>query len=328
MIGCFAAVVGALFLIDPYDTGRSPLWRKPWLKGQRTGDATASVGRNPNFTGAIIGNSTIALIRPSRLTKHTGIPFAQLSIPAAPIRGQLTILDWFVRNHPAKTEALVLSIDRGTWCTRDPNLPSDKPFPFWRYSRSTMEYLTGLVSLTSAAQAFQSFATRRSTKVTGDDGFWDYEPMYEPLMRNPAQRQKELFGKLNDQHGNTVAPFPAADALEAELKSVPAHTTIILAMPPVFTARQPAPGTPRDASEQACRKRFYELASRRPGTALVDWWDDRPEFKDTNLFIDQIHIRRALADHFEEAIIMALQRMKTSEIHLQTEPRSLFSSVN
>jgi hypothetical protein len=313
-VGLFAAVVAALYLIDPYDTGRSPLAREPWLQGQKTGDATPSVGRNEKFTGAIIGNSTIALVRPSRLAEETGIPFAQLSIPAAPIRGQLTILDWFVRHHPRTTDVLVLSIDRGTWCTRDASLPTDKPFPFWRYSRSTSEYLKGLVSLSSVAQAARSFGKVRSTKVTGDDGFWDYEPMYAPLMNNPARRQEFLFAKGDDQQGNTTDPFPAADALETQLQSAPADATVVLVMPPVFSAMQPAPGTPRHASDQACRKRFYDLASRRPGTTLVDWWDDRPEFKDTALFIDQIHIRRALADRLEEAINLAIKRMKTSQV--------------
>lgn len=311
-IAFFVFVVAALYLIDPYDTGRSPLAREPWLKGQRTGDATASVGRNPKFTGAIIGNSTIALIRPARLTEQTGIPFAQLSMPAAPVRGQLTMLDWFARHHQGRTEAVIMTIDRGTWCTRDPNLPTEKPFQFWLYSRSTMEYLQGLVRLSSLEQAARSFTTSRSTKVTSDDGFWDYEPMYEPLMRNPARRRELLFAKADDRSGNVVDPFPGADALEAQLKTLPADTTVILAMPPVFSALQPAPGTPRHASVQACRKRFHDLAARRPGTMLVDWWDDRPEFKDTNLFIDQIHIRRALADRFEEALIVALRRVQTS----------------
>jgi hypothetical protein len=147
-------------------------------------------------------------------------------------------------------------------------------------------------------------------------------------MRNPARRKKLLFEKASDQRGNATAPFPAADALETQLKSLPADTIVVLAMPPVFSARQPEAGTHRYTSEQACRKRFYDLASRRPGTALVDWWDDRPEFKDANLFIDQIHIRRALANHFEEDIIMALQGMKTSKMNPQTEPSSLSSRVD
>ncbi|MCG7394180.1 hypothetical protein MHY87_14830 [Microvirga sp. ACRRW] len=327
-IGLFALVVAALYLIDPYDTGRSPLAREPWLKGQRPGDATASVGRNPKFTGAIIGNSTIALIRPARLIEQTGIPFAQLSMPAAPVRGQLTMLDWFVRHHPGKTDAIVMTIDRGTWCTRDPKLPTEKPFPFWLYSRSTLEYLQGLVRLSSLEQVARSFQTSRSTKVTGEDGFWDYEPMYEPLMRNPVRKKEVLFAKANDQHGNTVEPFPGADALEAQLKSLPAETVLVLAMPPVFSAMQPAPKTPRHASYQACRKRFYDLAARRPGAMLVDWWDDRPEFKNADLFIDQVHIRRALADRFEDAIIATLQRVKTSQSNVTPSLGNRSASAN
>jgi hypothetical protein len=312
-IGLFAVFVGGLYLIDPYDTGRSPLAREPWLQGQRAGDATPSVGRNPNYTAAVIGNSTIALVRPSRLTELTGIRFAQLSIPAAPVRGQLAVIDWFVRHHPGATDALVLSIDRDNWCTRDTDLPTDKPFPFWRYSSSSLEYIQGLISLSSVGQAMRSFGTVRSTKVTSSDGFWDYEPMYEPLMRDPARRREILSAKGDDQQGNTLQPFPAADALAAQLKTLPAQTSVIFVFPPVFSAKQPKPRTRRYAADQACRKRFLDLASQRPGTTVVDWWDDRPEFKNVNLFIDQIHVRRPLADKLEEAIAAALQRLKVGE---------------
>lgn len=312
-LGLFAFIIAALYVIDPYDTGRTPWARQPWLQGQRAGDATPSVGRNPNYTAAVIGNSTIALVRPARLRELTGIPFAQLSIPAAPVRGQLTVLDWFIRHHQDTARALVLSIDRDTWCTRDPALPTVRPFPFWRYSASDREYLEGLINLTSVQQAIRSFGAVRSNKVTTNDGFWDYEPMYAPIMRDDARRLEILHVRDNDQRGDTASPFPAAEALEAKLNALPRSIPVVLVFPPVFSAKQPVVGTPRYEAEQACRRRFRDIAARRPGTPVVDWWEDRPAFKDTGLFIDQIHIRRALANLLEEEIARALPSAKAGE---------------
>jgi hypothetical protein len=313
-LGLFALIIAGLYVIDPYDTGRTPWVRKPWLQGQRAGDATPSVGRNPDYSAAVIGNSTIALVRPSRLGELTGIPFAQLSIPAAPIRGQLTVIDWFIRHHQETARALVVSIDRDTWCTRDPDLKIARPFPLWRYSASHLEYLEGLISLTSVQQAIRSIGAVRSTKVMGTDGFWDYEPMYAPIMRDEPRRLQILLAKTSDHGGDTVAPFPAADALEAKLNALPRPIPVILVFPPVFSAKQPEIGTPRHNAEQSCKRRFQDLASRRPGTSIVDWWDDRPELKSVDLFIDQIHIRRPLANLLEEEIAAALKPATTSEL--------------
>jgi hypothetical protein len=61
-IGLFLVLLGGLYLIDPYDTGRSPLSGESNLRGQKEVNATASVGRNQKFEAAVVGNSTIALI--------------------------------------------------------------------------------------------------------------------------------------------------------------------------------------------------------------------------------------------------------------------------
>lgn len=308
--GLFAFLLVALFLIDPYDTGRSPLAGEPRLQGQKAIDSVASVGRNPRFTGAVIGNSTIALIKPSRLADLTGIPFAQLSVPGVQVREQLTIIDWFIRHRPETAKALVISINQDTWCTRNPSLPSENPFPYWRFSREPLDYLVGLASLTSLEQAVGLLMPGRSTKAASLDGYWDYEPMYAPLLANPARQRDLLYRRPDDQRAPPGTTFPGADALEAKLKSLPENLTVTLVLPPVFVAKHPKPGTPRHAAEQACRQRYLDLASRRPKTAVVDWWGERPETSRPELFIDQIHYRHALARMIEKEIAESINRLR------------------
>jgi hypothetical protein len=307
----FLLFLGGVYLIDPYDTGRSPFSSEPDLRGQKEVNATASVGRNPTYEAAVIGNSTIALIMPSRLTALTGIPFAQLSVPGARIPEQLAIIDWFMKHHVGTAKALVIAIHRDTWCAHDPLQTGTSPFPFWRFRDSTFEYLAGLISMSSAEQAVRRLGLGRGSKAApAVDGYWDYEPIYARLLADHSRRRELLSQRVNEQQGFADPSFPAARALKQKLADLPADLSVVLVFPPVFTARQPRPGTPRHSSEQACRQRFIDFASERPNTAIVDWWNDRLELKSPEAFIDQIHYRHPIARIMEDEIAAALHRIR------------------
>nr|WP_245281301.1 hypothetical protein [Methylobacterium sp. ZNC0032] len=140
-----AAFLTAAFLIDPYDSGRSPLKLKEGVRPQGPRTALASRGRDPNFTGAIFGNSHIQLISPEELRAKTGIPFVSLIAPATMPKETFATIDWFLRHHrTAPPKAIVVGIDN-YWCTANPALPNEKPFPFWLMSRSLSEYVGGLM---------------------------------------------------------------------------------------------------------------------------------------------------------------------------------------
>ena len=83
----------------------------------------------------------------------------------------------------------------------------------------------------------------------------------------------------------------------------------VLVVPPVFGARQPRPGTQRERFKQSCRRRYHELASRRPKTAIVDWWSDRLSLQSQDMFFDQIHYRHPIAREIENEIAAALARL-------------------
>ncbi|WP_262269149.1 hypothetical protein [Microvirga yunnanensis] len=222
----------------------------------------------------------------------------------------MTVLDWFMRHHADSAEALVISLNRDTWCTQDPKRIGQSPFPFWRFSTSHLEYLGGLVSVSSLEQAGRRLGIIRNTKAqSAADGYWDYEPFYAGKMADP-RRLEDLYTRGSDQSGNLNATYPAADLLGQKLQALPADLSVVLVFPPVFTAKQPQPSTPRYAAEQACRKRFSDLALQRPNTAIVDWWLDRPGMTGPELFIDQIHYRHPVARVLEEEIATALQTLR------------------
>lgn len=301
------------FLLDPYDTGRSPLGLKEGVRPQGPRTALASRGRDPQFTGAIFGNSHIQLISPDELRARTGIPFVSLIAPATTPKETLATIDWFLRHHrepPAK--AIVIGIDN-YWCTADATLPNEKPFPFWLLSRSLPEYVGGLMrfDLLEELSRRVSYLTSRKAERAPANGYWDYEANYRaqgydtnPEIRARLDRPQETGG------GNVAGPFPAAAALEQFMTTAPAETALILVRPPVYATALPEPGSRDAAADAACRSAFADLATRRPRTALVDWRTDRPELRDSALFFDHSHYRQPVARLVEADIARAIQDLK------------------
>src|SRR5829696_9737684 len=140
--GILATLLATAYLLDPYDTGRSPL-PKPGVRPQGPRTAGASRGRDPSFNAAIIGNSHIQLLSPERLDALTALSFVQLSIVATGPKQQFAVIDWFMRHHPG-ARALVIGADR-FWCQPELAGSDQAPFPFWLYSSSLPEYVRGIL---------------------------------------------------------------------------------------------------------------------------------------------------------------------------------------
>ncbi|BCB19264.1 hypothetical protein [Bosea sp. ANAM02] len=307
-----AAFLTAAFLIDPYDSGRSPLKLKEGVRPQGPRTALASRGRDPNFTGAIFGNSHIQLISPEELRAKTGIPFVSLIAPATMPKETFATIDWFLRHHrTAPPKAIVVGIDN-YWCTANPALPNEKPFPFWLMSRSLSEYVGGLMRfdlLEELPRRIGYLASRKAERAR-PDGYWDYESGYgvQGYGTNPeiiARLQKPI----ETGGGNVDGPFPAASGLEELMKTAPAETALILLRPPVYVTALPKPGTRDAEADTACRKAFADLAARRPRTALVDWRVERPELRDPGLFFDHSHYRQPIARLVETDIAEAIRKL-------------------
>ncbi len=306
------AFLTAAFLIDPYDSGRSPLKLGEGVRPQGPRTALASRGRDPRFTGAIFGNSHIQLISPEELHAKTGIPFVSLIAPATQPRETFATIDWFLRHHRAPPpQAIVVGIDN-YWCTANPALPNEKPFPFWLLSRSLPDYLGGLMrfDLLEELPRRIGYLTSGKAERARPNGYWDYESGYgvQGYGTNPeiiARLQKPIEAG----GGNVDGPFPAATGLEELMKAAPAETALILLRPPVYVTALSKPGTRDAAADAACRKAFADLAARRPRTALVDWRVDRPELRDPKLFFDHSHYRQPIARLVEADIADAIRKL-------------------
>lgn len=300
------------YAVDPYDSGRSTLLSVGAVRPQGPRTAAAVRGRDPAFAGAVIGNSHIQLIEPERLTRFTRIPFVQLAIPATGPGEQLGVLDWFLRHHPAPA-AIVLAPD-DFWCTDDPHLVNDKPFPFWLFARDLPDYLRGLMRYAVAQEVVGriGWLLRTRRPLARADGWWDYEPDYLDLgFGRDAKWEATRETPVPDTPDpGRAGPFPAAERLRAALARVPAETAVVAVRPPVYHAGLPRPGSPRAAAESACAAALAAALATHPRSALVDWRRDGEAARDGTLFFDRTHYRHPLARRVAEDIAAAILRLR------------------
>jgi hypothetical protein len=307
-----AGYLALAVLIDPYDTGRSTLLSRGAVRPQGPRTASAARGRDPAYTGVVIGNSHIQLIEPAALSRLTGIPFLQLSVPATGPTEQFALLGWYLRHHP-RPAAIVLSAD-SFWCADDPVFPSEHGFPYWLVG-DWPAYLRGLIRFSAAQETVNRRGGRATPrrKAAAADGWWDYERNYlsQGFGIDPAKKaalEKPVSPGVEPHHGG---PFPIATRLRAELSRIPSATPVVVVFPPVYARAEPAPGTPRARAEAACRAAVRtELAAHGLST-VVDWRDGRPEAADPDQFFDQTHYRLPLARSLTAEIADAVVRLRT-----------------
>ncbi|RDJ27297.1 hypothetical protein DWF00_10015 [Bosea caraganae] len=315
----FVATVAALlalflltvFLLDPYDTGRSPLRLKEGVRMQGPRTAAASRGRDQAFNAAIFGNSHVQMLSPEELKAKTGLAFVSLIAPASGPKETLTLIDWFLRHRREPARALVIGID-SYWCTADPTLPNERPFPYWLFSRNLAEYLSGLLRF----DVFEEMNHRiryllaREPKRGRPDGYWDYSEGYEIQGALEDSGRQRLGKHFDSSGGNATGPFPAATALAAMLDTAPPELRLVLVRPPVYQSALPAPGSAEPAADAACRAPFQALADKRPHTAMVDMRLDSPITRDPANFYDHTHYRRNVARLVESEIAAALATLR------------------
>jgi hypothetical protein len=303
----FAALLGFLAALDPYDTGRLALARRPGVARQGPRTADASRGRDPRFNAAIFGNSHIQLIRPETLKAQTGLDFVSLTVPATYPKEQFVLIDWFLRHHP-RPAAIVVGLDVA-WCLD--TLNNVKPFPFWLYDQSTLAYLRGLVRYSALEHIPGRLALLFGAATPARaDGYQDYEADYRALNQDLLRAQLDRERPTWSVNGSNA--FPAADALRALLGRLSPSSAVVLVWPPVHISAFPLPGSPGEATLRACHASFSRLASERPGTAIVDWAVDRPETRQAENFFDQSHYRDNLAEPLQADVAAALNAIRRS----------------
>jgi hypothetical protein len=312
--GLLAGLLALAVVTDPYDTGRVGLLSRGAVRPQGPRTASALRGRDPAFTGAVIGNSHIQLVEPAALTRLTGVPFVQLSVPATGPAEQFALLEWFLRHHP-RPEALVLSAD-AYWCADDPAFPPEQPFPFWLLG-DWPAYLRGLARFSAVQEAVNrvGWLLNPRRKLAAADGWWNYESNYlgQGFGTDPRLRARLDRPTGPEPEPRRAGPFPIAERLRAELARLPAGTAVVLVFPPVYAGAEALPGSPRARAEAACRAAVRGALAAHPASAVVDWRGGRPEARDADGFFDRSHYRLPVARPLTAEIASEIVRLRVGE---------------
>lgn len=299
-------VLGTVMLgLDPYDTGRFALFGSYGVPqfGQRLADA--SLGRQAQFDIAILGNSTMQLIDPSRFGDG-GHRAVSLTMPGTGPREQLSVADWFLRHHKGTAKALIVGLDQ-RWC--ESNHPPDliHPFPFWLYG-DISDYLVHMIQYKS----FES-AARKLGLLLGvvpamrADGYNDYDTGhawdragFRERLNAPTEEGEAEFGSVPPYH------FAAAPLLRDFLLRLPRGVAVVLVVPPQFL-----PGMDSNSVRQqaACADTFRDLASRRAHTRFINFLahDDLTSREDD--YWERSHYRSRVAREMESEIDEVLAQL-------------------
>jgi hypothetical protein len=258
----------------------------------------------------VIGNSTGQRLNPAELSQATGQHFVQLTAPGADPRGQLAILDFFIRHHQ-RIGTLVVAVD-GTWCTRDLALHLRNPFPFWLYGESTLAYAGRLFSWRAVNHAYQRIMIGRGRqKRIAPDGFFNYEDVF-PREKHPVavpqpEPEPAFAGKVGDI-------FPVAVLLESAVKKLPADASVVVLMPPIFYTIIPQPGSADAAERDACKAAFKRIVAGRPHSNFIDYRIDNALTRDPLNFVDVIHYRTKIARKVQEGIAASIRLGEAANI--------------
>ncbi|MGI6246129.1 MAG: hypothetical protein ACOYJQ_10210 [Pseudochelatococcus sp.] len=308
----FPATVAALFVLDPYGTGRVTLIDPPGVRAQGTRTEHASRARDQSFDSVIIGNSRMQALNPERLTEMTGARFASLTIPGTHPREQLTLLRWYLRHRQAPPEVILLGTD-AYWCKADPTLTPVNPFPFWLYDDDPLVYAGGLARFSVLEEGLRRiqyvFGARDRSRP---DGYWDYDPIYVLQGFEGPEKRRQLMEYKVEGIINDSGRFPALDALRETLLSVPAQTLVVFMIPPAFVTGQTRPGTPEADTEARCHAALAQMASARPGTIIIEWPGARTETEDPEDYFDHIHYKGSLARLLEDEIAARIEAARRS----------------
>jgi hypothetical protein len=301
-LGVMALTLVFLVVLDPYGTGRlTPIASRGVPE---TGPRMVNANRlaDPAFDSVIIGNSTIQLLSPVRLTAATDARFVQLSIPGTGPQEQTALVQRLFATRGASVSTVVLGLEQ-LWCNVENETRLANPFPFWLYSLSDIRYALGLFRYDTL-----EFLPRRIRLLMGreqrarPDGFWDYEQI--AASGRPVADIADIPAISAPINGrNAATPF-----LERLLAAIPANTAVVLVHPPVFV-----PTPPRETDEDRrrlanCKAELATVARGRPNTTILDFRVDNELTRNRALFLDHHHYRGEMAMHIEESLTRLLKR--------------------
>ena len=287
LLGMVVVCYGFVLLVDPYDN-------LPFSPGADRAQVTTAqrffypaLARKPRFDSAIIGNSSVRLLRPAQLNELLDGKFVNLGLNAASSWEQSQIFGVFQRSH-AEISNLLIGID-GNWCReqgteeRFQGSIRAAEFPEWMYDDWTFNNLPRLNSITLqhawkqlqiiAGWRDRSFGADGYTVFTGPISAYDLDKARLNIYGStrPLERAPQIPPVEMSQRERSEIPLPALSRLQGMLDALPGATRKILLIVPSHSYAQPRPGSRQEIVWAECKARLVEMASARANVFVLDF---------------------------------------------------------
>ncbi len=272
--------------------------------------------RDPQFDGAIFGNSTGQLLDPERLGDLVGRRLVNLTIGGSGPVEQLVTMDYFLRHHPGRARTLVLSMDT-SWCHADRYFARDRiahPFPFWLYDGDRLTYASHVITFEAIGLSFRKIMIALGlrpprARADGYDNFelgrmWRIDEAWQRLGMDAR-----IMQWMSVDDAARMDSFVALDALDAFIGGLPQETNVALVFTPYYAGGLPDLGSLPAQRLDACKARAARLAQTRR-TAYLDFMQDNAATRDAANYWDPTHYRSHIAREVEERIALALESSK------------------
>ncbi len=288
------AIVAFIALVDPYGLRAAPGHPPGPIVDTNQRLSYPAVARGGDFDAAVFGTSTARLLDPAALDAAFDARFANLAVNAATPDEQMRLAALFLARRPVK--AVLFGLD-APWCAARPAARTDHAFPDWLYEKGApwgIFHQANLRGLTAAVNAMQVRLGHGRPRLRGD-GYGVFTP--PEASYDAARASAHIAAGASDPDAPAdppEAPFPALDALDAALASLPPETRTIIAFMPVHARAQGQPGTPAGRREEACKGKAAEIGVRRHAL-VIDFRRISPVTTENTNYWDALHYRLPIA---------------------------------
>jgi len=314
-------VYGFILIMDPYqnDLVSPPMARAPVAQNQRY--SYPALARNVSFDSAVIGTSTVRLLKPERLNSLLQARFVNLAMNDATPHEQVLMKQLFLQHHP-QMKFLILGID-GSWCREAESIRVEtiRGLPAFMYDANQWNdllYLFNDKALENSVRMLELVRGKRAAKY-GLDGYDDFSS--DPADRQISLVRDRIYGSSGvqalPQRRVNLDPSPVTPELsmaEMEqlvglLKGIPAYTRVMLLFPPVHLW-----GTSQNPSLfQECKWRTLRTVRKvRPDSIILDLLIDSAITRQDSHYLDGIHYVDEIAEKVELAIAQVVAGGKPS----------------
>lgn len=304
-----AVVYAFVALVDPWGVlpFHIPAERPPISTNARF--AFAGLARSDRFNAAILGTSTMRMLRPAALNDAFDARFVNLAMNAATAYEQSRLFEVFLRAHP-DPRAVIVGLDH-VWCDAGPlQRYTPRAFPEAFYGTSPWPAYREMLSFYAVQEATRQFMvlTGLAHPRYGRDGYTRFLP---PEDRYDAERAAANLPSpavgvdWNVPTPPSDLPLPPMALLKRMVAATPADARLVLAFMPLWLGAQGAPGSGSAAITEACKRQVVAMARARPGTVVLDFWRASPITWEATHYWDPMHYRDAIAERIEAALARA-----------------------